>query len=64
VVGVIGRGYQFRFEVRDNWVRIPTVSGPAQRQGLKPPTSTSGKHVLSFTLGFDVVLERKRGRRY
>jgi hypothetical protein len=64
VVAVIGRGYQLRFEVRDNWVRVPTVSGPAPRQGLKPPTSTSGKHVLSFTLGFDVVLERKRGRRY
>jgi hypothetical protein len=64
VVAVIGRGYQLRFEARDNWVRVPTVIGASQRQGLKPPTSTTGKHVLSFTLGFDVVLERKRGRRY
>jgi hypothetical protein len=23
-----------------------------------------GKHILTATIGFDVVLERKRGRRY
>jgi hypothetical protein len=64
VVAVIGKGYQLRFELRDNWVRVPMVDGPAGRQGLKPPTSTVGKHILTATLGFDVVLERKRGRRY
>jgi hypothetical protein len=64
VVAVIGRGYQFRFEVRDNWVRVPKVTGPTPRQGLTPPHTTVGKHLLTFTVGFDVVLERKRGRRY
>jgi hypothetical protein len=64
VVGVIGRGYQFRFEVRDNWVRVPAVSGPTSQQGIEPPHHTVGKHLLTFTIGFDVVLERKRGRRY
>ncbi len=64
VVAVIGRGYQFRAEVRDNWVRIPTVTGATARQGTVPPNAIRGKHVLSMTIGFDVVLERKRGRRY
>ncbi len=64
VVSVIGHGYQVRFEVRDNWVRIPAITGPTARQGLVPGSSPVGKHLLSFTLGFDVVLERKRGKRY
>jgi hypothetical protein len=64
VVAVIGRGYQFRFEVRDNWVRVPAVDGTTSRQGVEPPHRTVGKHLLTFTVGFDVVLERKRGRRY
>ncbi len=64
VVAVIGRGYQLRFEVRDNWVRLPVVTGPSTTTALTPQRSSAGKHVLSFTLGFDVVLERKRGRRY
>lgn len=64
LVAVIGRGYQFRVEVRDNFVRVPMITGPTARQGLIPPSETVGKHVLSMTIGFDVVLERKRGRRY
>lgn len=64
VVAVIAKGYQFRFELRDNWVSVPTVTGSTSRQGLKPPHDFVGKHILSATIGFDVVLERKRGRRY
>jgi hypothetical protein len=64
VVAVIGRGYQLRFEVRDNWVRAPAVTGATFREGLVPPSLTVGKHLLSFILAFDVMLERKRGRRY
>lgn len=64
VVAVIGRGYQLRGEVRDNWVRVPAITGATMRQGLVPDTRTVGKHVLSFIIAFDVVLERKRGRRY
>jgi hypothetical protein len=64
VVAVIGRGYQLRFEVRDNWVRVPAITEATVRQGLVPDTHTVGKHLLSFILAFDVVLERKRGRRY
>ena len=63
-VAVIGRGYQMRFEIRDNWVRVPAITGPTARQGLVPGSAPVGKHLLSFTIGFDVVLERKRGKRY
>jgi hypothetical protein len=64
VVAVIGKGYQFRFELRDNWVRVPRITGTTTRQGLRPPSEFTGKHILTATIGFDVVLERKRGRRY
>lgn len=64
LVAVIGRGYQLRFELRDNWVQVPKVLGPTVIQGVRPRTDIVGKHILTATLGFDVVLERKRGRRY
>lgn len=63
-VVVIGRGYQFRVELRDNWVTVPRVSAATGAPGIVPRTSSVGKHLLSFLVGFDVVLERKRGRRY
>jgi hypothetical protein len=65
VVAALGRGYQLRFEVRDNWVRVPVVTGPTSgAPAFTPSNTTEGRHVLSFVVGFDVVLERKRGRRY
>lgn len=64
IVAVVARGYQMRFELRDNYVRVPAVGGPTIRQNLEPRRTTVGKHLLSFSVGFDVVLERKRGRRY
>jgi hypothetical protein len=64
VVAAIGQGYQFHFEVRDNWVRVPAITGPTAYQGFVPPHDKVGKHVWSFLVSFDVVLERKRGRRY
>ena len=33
VVIATGRGFQMRFELRDNWVNVPGVSGPTPRQG-------------------------------
>jgi hypothetical protein len=64
IVAVTGRGTQVRFEVRDNWIRVPVITGPTVRQGLIPPTGMISRHVLSFMIGVDIVLERKRGRRY
>jgi hypothetical protein len=59
-----GKGYQFRLEIRDNYVRLPIPAGPTIHEALQPETTTKGKHVFSLMIGFDIVLERKRGRRY
>jgi hypothetical protein len=64
VVVATGRGFQLRFEIRDNWVNVPGVSGPTSRQGFVPPSDRVGVHRLTATMGFDILLERKRGRRY
>ncbi len=61
----LGRGYQLRWEVRDNIVGIDEVTGPTfGTPNLEPPHKLSYQHVWSMTFGFDVVLERRRGRRY
>ena len=60
----IGRGYQVRWEIRDNLATVRSVTGPTAEDGMPPPTATRLKHLLSFNVGFDVVLERRRGRRY
>jgi hypothetical protein len=61
----LGRGYQLRWEVRDNIVGLQSVTGPTfGTPNLEPPHDRGWKHVWSVTFGFDVVLERRRGRRY
>jgi hypothetical protein len=65
----LGPGYQFRFELRDLLVPLEHVTGAAPVIGcggacLQPPTDTRIYHRIAFTLGLDVVLEQKRGRRY
>ncbi len=60
----LGRGYQVRWEVRDNIAGIRTVTGATAVDGTLPPTAVRFKHLFSFNVGFDVVLERRRGRRY
>ncbi len=62
-------GYQLRFEVRDVIIPLPTATGPAvpDTTGAHPPyapTGTKVMHVPTITVGLDVVLEKKRGRRY
>ncbi|HEV8265098.1 MAG TPA: hypothetical protein VGQ06_09110 [Gemmatimonadales bacterium] len=59
----LGPGYQFRFELRDVITQLDRLTGPANAIGIGP---TAGRHYHHFalTLGLDVVLERKRGRRY
>src|SRR5689334_218071 len=58
-----GRGYQIRWEIRDNIVGIQKVTGPAPR-GAVPPHETSYRHIFSLNVGLDVILEKRRGRRY
>ncbi len=60
----VGKGYQLRWEIRDNYVGLATVEGPTARDGALPSFQTSYKHLWSVVVGFDVVLERRRGRRY
>jgi hypothetical protein len=59
----VGRGYQLRLEGRDNYITLPIPKGPAI-EGAEPRAGTKGLHLFSFMLGFDVVLEKRRGRRY
>ena len=60
----LSRGYHLRWEVRDNIVGIERVTGPTSRRGLEPPHDRVYKHLFSFLIGIDVILERNRGRRY
>ncbi len=60
----IAPGWQARVEVRDTWVRLPMITGATSRQGVEPTLGRRGHHLLSFVVSVDVVLERKRGRRY
>jgi hypothetical protein len=57
-------GTQFRIEARGTWTRLSVVDGPSEREGLVPPTSTRWTMVPTVTIGFDIVLEKRRGRRY
>jgi len=59
----LGPGYQFRFEVRDVIASLDRLVGPANGLGIGP-TATRYYHHFALTLGIDVVLEKKRGRRY
>ena len=60
----LAKGYNLRWEVRDNITGIQSVQSTIPIAGFVPPHQRVFKHLFSMTLGFDVVLERRRGRRY
>ena len=60
----VSPGYQLRWEIRDNITGIQTVTGNTPQTEVVPPNELTFKHLFSLTIGFDVVLERRRGRRY
>lgn len=66
----LGPGYQLRFEGRDHFTRLDRVTGPADPAGdpstgaLAPPHAGAFFHNFVFVAGLDIVLERRRGRRY
>ena len=64
VTAAISKGYNLRWEIRDNIVGIHRVTAATSQAGIAAPIERSFKHLFSVTLGFDVVLERRRGRRY
>ena len=57
-------GYQIRLEFRDNIVGYDKATAATAQAGIRPPTDVSYRHLWSFIVGFDIVLERSRGRRY
>lgn len=57
-------GYQFRIEARGTWVRLPVVAGATERENLAPPTAVRSTFLPSLVVGMDIVLEKRRGRRY
>jgi hypothetical protein len=59
------RGYQARFEVRDQLLLVRRATGPAPPgTSLVPPTGTRLMHSVGLLLKLDIVLEQRRGRRY
>jgi opacity protein-like surface antigen len=64
VTAAIAPGYQLRWEIRDNIVGVQRVTGATPLARVIPPHEVTYKHLFSMTIGFDVVLERRRGRRY
>jgi len=59
----LGSGYQVRIELRDIVSALDRVTGPAG-DNLIPSKSSRYYHHIGLTIGLDVVLEQKRGRRY
>jgi len=59
----ISPGYGFRLEVRDIITSLDRAIGPASDLTVAPIASRAYHH-FALMLGLDVVLERKRGRRY
>jgi len=60
----VSKGSQLRWEIRDNIVGIQQVTGTIPIAGFVPPHKRVFKHLFSMALGFDIILERRRGRRY
>lgn len=61
---VLGKGWQLRTEVRDNVVSIATVTSPTSPGVYTPEIANEWKNLFSIVIGADIVLEKKRGRRY
>ena len=57
-------GYQLHLEVRESWLPLGVVTGPTTGQGFVPPHKSVIKGFPSILVGFDIVLEKQRGRRY
>ncbi len=60
------QGYQLQVEFRETWMRVATVTGPTgpPYTGLDAPNRGTWLRLPSLMVGFDIVLEKSRGRRY
>lgn len=59
----VSPGYQLRVEVRDHLVFLQRPTGPGV-EGVQVETERTLDHVPALVIGFDIVLEQRRGRRY
>lgn len=57
-------GYQLRMEARATAVQLQTVTGPSPQGSLEPPHGSKWTILPSISVGLDIVLEKRRGRRY
>jgi hypothetical protein len=57
-------GYQLRLEARFTAVQLDVVTGPAPGGSLTPPRGSKWVFLPSIMAGLDIVLEKRRGRRY
>ncbi|MEO6066498.1 MAG: hypothetical protein ABJB33_04920 [Gemmatimonadota bacterium] len=64
ITAFVGRSYQMRFEVKDNLVSLEHVLAAVSFPSAEPRSERRLHHVFSMTVAVEVVLERKRGRRY
>jgi hypothetical protein len=61
----ISSGYAVTLELRDHLIQMQRVLEPWDpRVSRAPVTDSFLDHAFTFTVGFSIVLERKRGRRY
>jgi len=63
VTFAISPGYHLRFELRDHFVALERVTGPAD-DFARVETEGFFGHVPALVFGVDIVLEQRRGRRY
>jgi opacity protein-like surface antigen len=64
VTAAVAKGYNLRLELRDNIMGVEKVTSATPEARTIPPHEVVYKHLFSLTFGFDVVLERRPGRRY
>jgi hypothetical protein len=62
--GFVGRSYQLRAEVKDNMVILKSVEGTTAYEAREPAWQQKVHHIVTLTVGMEVVLEKRRGRRY
>lgn len=61
-----GRSSQLRLEARDNVVFLehPTGIQATPDPNVTPPVAMRASHLFSLSLGYEMVLEKRRGHRY
>lgn len=64
VMVALGPGYQLRLELRDHILVVDRITAPADPLTLRAPAENAIEHNFALSVGLDIVLEQRRGRRY